>query len=207
MYSPPHYREGRDNLIVEVVRRFSFATLITAGTDGPFVSHLPLLLDETGRSLLGHCARANPQWRHFAEGQTVTAIFQGPHAYISPAWYRPQSDNVPTWNYVAVHARGKASLINAPEDVYASMQTLVRHFEAKYETGWSLPEAANADLEALCRAIVVFRIDIQETQAKFKLSQKEEPPNRENVIRQLPLSQGSDGAGVAEYMKKVLGSN
>ena len=202
IYSPGHYKETKSDLIFDVIRRFSFATIISASPDGPFVSHLPLLL-ENDQTLLGHCARANPQWRHFAEGQTITSIFHGPHAYISPAWYKPQTDNVPTWNYVAVHTRGKAVLIEEPNETYAAMTKLVQHFETKYETGWSLPNDKSADLTALQKAIVVFSIEIQDIQAKFKLSQKQDSSDRETVIRELPKNQGHEGQLVADYMRVV----
>src|SRR5689334_21322792 len=95
----------------EFIRRHSFATLVTISSSGPVASHLPLLLDaEAGPhgSLLGHMARANPQWRT-AEGEAL-AIFLGPHAYVSPAWYG-EPGTVPTWNYVAVHAYGTFRLV------------------------------------------------------------------------------------------------
>jgi transcriptional regulator len=202
MSSPNHYKETNSELTSEVIRRFSFATIITSSLNGPFVSHLPLLLEDE-RTLLGHCARANPQWRHFAEGQSVTSIFHGPHAYISPAWYQPKSANVPTWNYVVIHTRGKATLVEDPQEVFAAMTKIVNHFEAAYETGWSLPAEMNGDLAALHKAIVVFRIKIENIEAKFKLSQKQDSVDRETVIRELPKNQGHEGQLVAEFMGKV----
>ncbi len=206
MYSPAHYQEERSDLILESIRRYSFATIITMGKEGPFVSHLPLILEGEGESqtLIGHCARANPQWRHFAEGQEVTAIFHGPHAYISPAWYLPLPDNVPTWNYVAVHVKGSAQIVENHTDAYRILKTVVRHFESEYGTGWSLPAHANTELEALVKAIVAFRIDIKDVQAKFKLSQKQTAADRENVIEQLPKFAGPEGSAVSEYMKLVM---
>lgn len=204
-YTPPHYLESRSDLILEVIQKYGFATVITSSSSGPFISHIPLVL-ENKQTLLGHCARANPHWRHFAEGQIVTTIFNGPHAYISPAWYEPQVDNVPTWNYVAVHVRAKATIIEDQAEIYRAMVKLVNYFETKYKTNWSLPLAEDKELESLYKAIVVFRLDIQDIQAKFKLSQKQPSRDRENVITQLPSSQGSEGASLAEYMSRVMSS-
>lgn len=118
IYSPNHYKENRNELIFQIIRNYSFATLITQSSDGPFVSHLPLLLEFMGDKpfLLGHCAKANPHWKQFEDGEKITILFHGPHSYISPAWYQPKSDNVPTWNYATVHIQGRAAIISAPEE-------------------------------------------------------------------------------------------
>lgn len=201
MYSPSHYSENSDERILETIRRNSFATVITVDGGEPFVSHLPLILDGE-KTLIGHCARANPQWRHFATGQTITAIFRGPHAYISPAWYQPEPDNVPTWNYVAVHVKGKATLIEDPAESYATLAKIVRYFESRYETGWSLPTETTAELAALVRGIVSFKIAITDVQAKFKLSQRESAANRASVIEHVAKF-GDGGKEVAEYMRGI----
>mgnify|MGYP002136050831 CR=1 FL=1 len=205
MYSPTHYQENRPDLIFEAIRRYSFATVISMGKEGPFVSHLPLLLENDGSApaLVGHCARANPQWRHFSEGQEITAIFHGPHAYISPAWYQPQADNVPTWNYVAIHAKGTAQIIESSDQTFQILRTIVRHFESSYGTNWDLPDPSNVELDALVKAIVGFRIDIKDIQAKFKLSQKQPAADRSKVIEELPKVAGSEGSALVEYMRLV----
>lgn len=201
IYSPAHYREERSDLIFEVMRRFEFATVVTIASNEPFVSHLPLILDASGNTLIGHCARANPQWRHFVDNGLVTVIFNGPHAYISPAWYQPKPDNVPTWNYVAVHVRAKAHIVDDVEESYSIMKTMVDHFEAKYKTGWSLPDEKSDELMSLLKGIVSFRLEIESVQGKFKLSQKQDGVSRENIIGKLPDYMGFEGAEVAEYMR------
>ncbi len=205
MYSPAHYAEDRPELILEVIRRYNLATMITQAPGGaPFISHLPLLLDEGGQFLLGHSARANPSWRHFADGQTVTAIFHGPNAYVSPAWYQPKSDNVPTWNYVAVHVKGVATVNEEPLATYQILQTLSQHFETYYGTRWSLPSEPNTELMDLLKHIVAFRLEIKEVQAKFKLSQKQSDGERTVVMRELPKVAGSMGEGVSDFMARVV---
>ena len=186
MYIPPHYIEARSDLIFETIRRFSFATIVTSDDEFPQISHLPLILEGSNKSLIGHCARANPHWQQFAKTQLVTAIFSGPSAYISPAWYQPQPDNVPTWNYVAIHVRGAVELIEEPAEVYSVMQTMVSFFESRQGTGWDLPQVPNKSLEAQLSAIVAFRINIKEINAQFKLSQAQNARNRNAVIQNLP---------------------
>src|SRR4051812_31444270 len=101
MYVPNHFAERELATLHAAIERYSFAMLVSGAADSLTASHLPLLLDRSGGergTLLGHMARANTQWRE-AAGQSVLAIFSGPHAYISPQWYEA-SEVVPTWNYV-----------------------------------------------------------------------------------------------------------
>ena len=207
MYSPSHYVEKRDGLIFQVMEKYSFATLITQSSEGSMVSHLPLLLEFNNGvpKLVGHCAKANLQWKHFAEGRPVTIVFQGPHSYISPAWYQPKPDNVPTWNYVAVHVEGKAEVQSNPQDAYAALKKLVVHFEDEYQTGWLLPEKPSEELKRLVSGIVAFEFRIEKIQAKFKLSQKQNPVDRDNVMTQLQ-KMGSEQNGIADFMNKVMDS-
>lgn len=205
MYSPHHYRENREDLIYEIIQNFSFATLISVTSEGPFVSHLPVLLDPEKKTLLSHCARANPHWKHFQDDNPVTVVFTGPHAYISPAWYEPDTGNVPTWNYVAVHIKGTARIIEDIHESWKLMNKLVQHYENHYKTGWSLPTEPNEVLKNdLHRGITVFEISMEHIDAKFKLSQKQSPQDRNSVIENLPSTAGEQGKLLAEYMKKVL---
>lgn len=205
IYSPAHYKEDRSDLIYEIIRDYSFATIITQSEDGPVISHLPLLLEvnDSGPVLLGHCAKANPQWKQFAEGQKLTVIFHGPHSYISPAWYDPKSDNVPTWNYATVHIQGIASIIPAPQETFEILQKTTKKFENEYGTGWNLPQEPNEELNQLLRQIVAFRIEVKDIQAKFKLSQKQNILERNNVIENLS-KMNEEQQAVAQLMRDVL---
>ena len=189
MYSPKHYDTQNENLILRIVKENQFATLIS----GDEVSHLPLLLDR-GDRLIGHMARANPQWKTFP-GKTLS-IFQGPHGYISPAWYNEAADNVPTWNYVAVHVRGEARVIQSIDAVFETMETLVKTIEEFYGTGWELKR--NTDLEKLSRAIVAFEITDLTFPGKLKLSQKIAPDEHARVVENLDTL---GNASLAEWMR------
>ena len=116
MYVPTAFAETDEGKLHEFMQAYSFGLLVSTHGGEPFATHLPFLLDRNAGphgTLVGHMARANPHW-HDLEGQTVLAVFSGPHAYISPTWY--ESENVvPTWNYVAVHAYGICRLVNDPE--------------------------------------------------------------------------------------------
>lgn len=205
MYTPTHYRENNENLAIEVMKNFSFATLISATPDGPFISHLPVLIDPDKKTLLSHCARANPHWKYFNNNNPVTVVFTGPHSYISPAWYEPDPGNVPTWNYVAVHVKGTARIIEDIDASWTMMNKLVQHYEKYNKTSWNLPESPNEILKNdLHRGITVFEININHIESKFKLSQNQSSIDRNSIIENLSHGTSEQGRVLAEYMKKVI---
>src|SRR5688572_11201734 len=134
MYLPRHFHEQDPEQLFALMRQHSFATLVTAGSDGvPFATHLPFLVEPEaaphGR-LCAHMARPNPHWRGFSEDREALVIFQGPHAYVSPTWYAT-SPQVPTWNYATVHAYGSPRVIEAQDEVLR----ILRDSAATYEPG------------------------------------------------------------------------
>ncbi len=158
IYVPPHFRiEDRERL-AGFMRAHAFATLVSAGGAGLHVSHVPLLVDVDGETicLRGHLARANEQWKTLEEAQHVTAIFHGPHAYVSPSWYVTQP-SVPTWNYAVVHAHGAARITEEAE-----LHEVVNELSAVYEAGnrppWKLSEQPAPYVSSMLGMIVGFEI-------------------------------------------------
>ncbi|MCA9095382.1 MAG: FMN-binding negative transcriptional regulator, partial [Planctomycetaceae bacterium] len=184
MYLPETFVERDAAVLARVIREESFATLISQHAGAPFASHVPLLLEEGTRSaegelrgrLIGHVARANPQWKS-ADGETVLAIFHGPHAYVSPTCYG-QGDAVPTWNYIAVHVSGKLTIIEDRERLREIVARTVEYFEATREPRWSLEQASEEFIEKLLGGIVGFEIEIERVEGKFKLSQNQTEQRR-----------------------------
>src|SRR5262245_35101125 len=139
MYVPAHFAEPDLIKLHEAIECYSFATLVSQSGGEPFASHLPLLLDRDRGScgmLIGHMARANPQWQD-AAGQRVLAVFSGPHAYISPTWYEAEKV-VPTWNYVAVHAYGRLELIEDGGEAEGVLRRTIGTYEASQRSPWQL---------------------------------------------------------------------
>ena len=203
MYIPKHFREDDLNTLHNLIREYSFATLITQHEDTPFASHLPFILDaQRGQNgtLLAHMARANPQWHDFVSEQEVLVIFQGPHAYISPSWYEVEL-SVPTWNYAVVHAYGIPRLIKDDEELFELLQILIKTHEAQFENQWPF-QLPDDYLQKMIRGIVGFEIEITRLEGKFKLSQNRTESERENVIAS--LQQSSDTLTIAELMKNRL---
>jgi transcriptional regulator len=204
MYVPPLFHEPDRARILDLVERYSFATLVTSTPEGPFVSHVPFLLDRDRGphgTLLGHLARANPQWKHFESNDRVLAVFTGPHCYVSPSWYAPNPANVPTWNYAVVHARGPAKLVAPGKETLAVVKRLTELHEPSVGGTYSVA-MDNAALEKLSQGIVAFTIEIAELTGKFKLSQNRPEGDRVSVLEHLSASGDPAARDVAALMKR-----
>jgi transcriptional regulator len=205
MYVPKAFEKGDLGWAQALMRRESFALLVTAGDDGaPFATHLPLHLDAARGAegtLVGHVARANPHWRHFDGRRQAMAVFQGPHAYVSPSWYasRPM---VPTWNYAAVHAYGAPAVI---EDE-GRVRDLLRGLSGTYETGrpapWRLDELPAHYLAGMIRGIVAFEMPIARIEAKAELGQNRAPADLAGAIAGLRAAGDPLSLAVAAMMEE-----
>ena len=204
MYMPERYVEDDPERISELLAGYGFAVVVTVDAEGsPFASHLPLLHDPRSGPLgtiVGHMARANPQWRQFDRAHDVLAVFSGPHAYVSPSWYETHPA-VPTWNYAAVHVYGRARVIDDPAAARAHMQRLVEHHEASFEAPWrmDLPQPYET---SMLRAIVAFEIEISRLEGKFKLSQNRDEIDRRNVADRLDALGHDDAKALARLMRQ-----
>lgn len=204
MYIPEHFKETNPERISALIEGYPFGMLVTAPDGAPFVSHLPFLFGHSAGSqgkLLGHMARANPQWQHFAEGSEVLAVFQGPHAYVSPSWY--SSPGVPTWNYAVVHLRGKPLLIEGEPELEALVEQLTHVHESHMPSPWK-PNLTGERRSKLLNMIVGFEIEITHIQGKFKLSQNRPLEDQQRVVEELSQSNNQTDTAVAKLMSGVI---
>ena len=142
MYVPQRFAAPDSEAPLTLIENHGFATLVTPSADECHVTHLPLLLDREKDRLLGHMARANGHHEHL-ENNRSTAIFTGPHAYMSPNWY--PSDTVPTWNYVVVHVQAVASLITNADELFGLIDRLTRQYESSLSNPWQVARDAVVD--------------------------------------------------------------
>lgn len=189
LYVPSHFRVEDREVLDTFIAENAFGTLVSSGPQGLQVSHIPFLAERAADGklhLLGHVARANPHAALLAEAEHVVAIFQGPHAYVSPSWYE-HHPAVPTWNYAVVHAHGRASLMDA-----AALRDLLERLSAKYEAGrpnaWSMRGAPSEFIDKLLGVITGFSIAVERLEAKFKLSQNRPADDAQRVIAALETS-------------------
>ncbi len=203
MYIPPHFAEHNKQEIEQLVREFSFATLVSVHDNIPWATHIPLeLVIETDGQwwLHGHVARANPQWKNFESLPDVLAIFMGPHTYVSPSWYNHK--NVPTWNYTAVHLYGKPMLVEGAE-LEAMLQKLMNKYEALHaEKPQGYHEIPERTLAIDLRGVVGFKIEVTRIQAISKLSQNRDAESHASVIEHLKQTGEQNAQRIAVAMKK-----
>ncbi len=204
MYVPSSFRETNADTLFEFIKQHSFGMLVSQVDELPFVSHLPFLVDrETGDHgrLIGHMARANPQWIDAAGD--VLVVFSGPHAYISPTWY--ESDKVvPTWNYVAVHVYGTLQIIDDEESLIGIVRDYVDTYEKSMPQPWVLDTLSGDFIHALVQQIVGFEILVTRIEGKWKLSQNHTVERRQKVIGVLGEADDDDSRKIAALMQQTL---
>lgn len=197
MYIPKHFQHTDIADIQHFIQAYAFATLITQVDGIPYATHLPIYMESTQPlRLSGHLAKANPQWQHFSPQQRVLIIFQGPHAYISPTWYK--TAGVPTWNYAAVHVYGYVTLIQDKERLQQLVCTLSRHYEGGGDNAWQAQFSPQ-----LLDAIVGFEMVVDDIQAKYKLSQNRSQTDRYHIQQALRASHSEQAQLVAELMQTI----
>lgn len=194
MYIPKHFLIDDRAILLTFMRSYPFATLIT---QNPLqATHLPFEIEEN--RLLGHMARANPQWKSLCN-EDVLVVFQGPHAYISPEWYTTAPE-VPTWNYMVVHAYGK---VTVSRDREANVRQLVQMTQTFEQNATEPEESSLHYIQKLESAVVCFEMEITRLEGKFKLSQNKKLENRESVISHLGNSQNAFDRCMAQWMIKL----
>lgn len=200
MYIPPAFHLSDKAEQIAFMRDYLFALVVSVGPDGiPVATHLPFVVEEGPDgtlNLLAHFAKNNPQWQYI-EGQTTLVVFSEPHAYISPGWYGKEQ-NVPTWNYVAVHAYGKATLMQQESAAFAILEKQIHTYEPAYAAQWArLPQAYK---QAMAQAIVAFSITVTRLEGQRKLSQNKPLSDQENVKSRLLQSEDSTARAIGAMM-------
>jgi transcriptional regulator len=204
MYVPATFHIRDRATILAFMRQYNFATLVSSDAGQLHATHLPLTVEAQGVGpdapiiLRGHLARANPQARALEAGGKHLAIFQGPHAYVSATHYTAV-ENVPTWNYTAVHAYVTAQTHTGQADKLGTLQALVAATEPAYQAQWdSLPQRYR---DGMLNGIVAFEARVIRLEAKFKLSQNRSRADQERVADGLAASAHPDAAATGRLMK------
>lgn len=201
MHIPNYYKNESLAEVKNFLIENSFGILINQ-TNGKLTgTHIPMELDtdEHGADVLvGHIAKANPQWKNFNKGEEILAIFNGPHAYVSSSWY--EKENVPTWNYIAVHVYGTIKIIEGAE-LLASLKKLVDKYEANSENPVAVEKMSPRTLKQI-NGIVGFSIKITEIQAAYKLSQNRNESDYHNIVDKLENTGDTISNKVAKEMKE-----
>ena len=211
MYVPPHFKGNRDQA-KDLIRQNSFASLISLDDAGlPYVTHLPLHLEERPSStlradgsaqsnfvLLGHVAKPNPHWRYLQARPQAVATFLGPHAYMSPRVY-PDLARVPTWNYLAVHCTLQATLVEDPASKDALLKKLIGDHEPPYAEQWLGMDEEFAS--KMLAGIVAFELKVVDLQCKIKLNQHR--PEAHVAMKAIYAAGDSDEQALAGWIDRL----
>jgi transcriptional regulator len=191
MYIPRANEEKRIPVLHQLIKAEPLAALVTLSSGGLFASHLPMILEEEGAALgilRGHVARANLQWRDLNPSVDALPIFSGPQHYITPSWYPSTSEDgkeVPTWNYVVVHAYGSLKVIEDKEWLMNHLEQLTDQSEAKASIPWRVSDAPADFIHSLLNGIIGFELPINKLEGKWKVSQNRSDRDKHGVIEGL----------------------
>lgn len=204
MYMPKHFASEDIAIANDVMDQNAFATFLTHGDDLE-ISHIPIIRMDDGSKfgkLIGHVAKPNPQGNHFDGNLTATAIFSGPHAYVSPSWYTTP-EMVPTWNYAAIHAHGKPTAVEDVTAVRGIMDELVSRFESDDTGNWSTAQLSEKRMIGQMKGIVAFEMPIERLEIKLKMSQNRSHADADGVIAALSESPRETDRDTARMMAAI----
>ncbi|RUO29732.1 transcriptional regulator [Aliidiomarina sedimenti] len=207
MYVPRHFAEDDKARLHQYIRDYGFGVLIVADENGIEANHVPFYLsgnDASLGTLQCHVARNNPVWNRLLDGGRVLVVFQGPDAYISPSWYPTKAETgrvVPTWNYLAVHAEGKATVIEDPVWLQQHLHNLTDQHESKMSDPWSVTDAPSDYTQRLMQVIVGIEIKIEALTGKLKASQNLPERNRAGVKAGLEETEAGNTHTMAKFIR------
>jgi transcriptional regulator len=188
MYIPRHNEEKRVSVMHALIVSRPLATLVTLGVSGLFASHIPMILEDDGSEfgvLKGHISRANTQWKDFVPTVDALAIFAGHQHYITPTWYpgtKEHGKEVPTWNYVVVHAYGPLKVIQDEQWLRINVEKLTNIHESASPVPWKVSDAPENFIKSQLKGIVGLEQPIQRLEGKWKVSQNRTEQDRNGVI-------------------------
>ena len=195
-YPPPHHQDHNVEHMIEVIKAYPLATVISVYEDEPLVTHMPLIYREDGK-LIGHIDIYNPQMPLLRDGNKLTVIFSGPQCYISPSVYT--TTQLPTWNYIMVHLKGTVEAIESKEALKDSLIKMTEFLEQpdhKYVLEPDNPRMArNLDY------IKMFEISIDQWEGKFKLSQDKKKGDMINAKEELIRANQQN---IKDFLNKVF---
>ncbi|MEW9577361.1 FMN-binding negative transcriptional regulator [Bacillus toyonensis] len=200
MYIPKYFKVTDIDEIREFIQMNSFGTIVTTKQGKPIATHIPLELNKQGDDyyITGHMAYGNPQWRTLEDCEDVLVMYQGPHAYISSSWY--EKENVPTWNYQAIHVYGTASILSEKE-LQQDLMVLLKKYENHRENAVLWDKLSLPLLEKELKGIIGFKIKVKEIQAAYKLSQNRNKEDYLNIVNKLYGEEESNSQQIAKVME------
>ncbi len=197
MYTPAYAKNENEEELKDFIRKNGFGIVVSTVDGKLWATHIPLIL--VGDKLQGHISRGNKQWRALPQNEEVMVIFQGPHTYVSSSWY--DHENVPSWNYLAVHVYGKAHM-QSEEELIESLRQLTNKYEKDSVHPISVDTMSKKFLHTELRGTIGFEITIERMEASYKLSQNRDEKNHTQIISELEKRGDENSVSVANEMRK-----
>ena len=207
MYLPRAFQESDEEQLHAFIRAHPLATFVSTDADGLCANHFPMLVERNPDGTLvlrGHVARANPLWRSLEQHPQALAIFHDPGLYITPSWYPSKQEDgrvVPTWNYVAVHVRGRARAVDDPLWLRSFLTRLTDVNESKFALPWKITDAPDDHVERQVKAIVGIELAITRIVGKWKVSQNRTAKDAEGVVAGLKEQGDPVSLTMAEWVE------
>lgn len=201
MYIPNSFQFKEHAEKIAFIKKYSFATIVTDKDGIPIATQLPFFIDDSSDKLLltSHFSIANEQAKYIEEN-TSLVIFAEPHAYISPRHY-DKHESVPTWDYIVVHAYGKAKIVEQEASRMKVLEQMICFYEEDYLQQWkSLPDKFK---RGMIKGIVAFQLEVTDLQGQSKLSQNKTDAERERIVKHLETSKNSVEKDIASYIKTL----
>jgi transcriptional regulator len=196
MYAPKHFAESDPVVLRNAVRQIRAGEFVTFGSDGLEASFIPLLISDDAGTVTGHLAKGNGQWRRADVSVPALVTWVGPDEYVSPSYYPSKQEHgkvVPTWNYIAVQAKGVVTFHDDDTWTRSHVEALTNFHEAAMASPWSVDDAPSDFIDGLVKAIVGIELRVTSIEGKWKLSQNRPQPDIAGVISGLE-SQGTGSA-------------
>jgi transcriptional regulator len=203
MYKFSYFQEENPEIVLEFMQKYSFTILTGFDETYPVATHVPLDVKVINDKIIftGHMMKNTDHHKAFEKNDNVLVIFNGPHCYVSAQWYTTQNV-ASTWNYIAVHAKGKISFTDEP-----STKNIIEQITGKYEIGQSAAAFKNLPekyVDGLVKAIIGFTIEVESIDNVFKLSQNHNEADRLSIIHNLRKRSDDDSRVIAEEMEKRI---
>jgi transcriptional regulator len=201
MHPNPSYRQPSDDQHRAFAQNRAFGTLCINAPDGPLLAHVPFALDDSGKTAHLHLVRSNPILRSLDQPVPAVIAIAGADGYVSPDWYKVD-DQVPTWNYVAVHLRGTLQRLPQPEmRAMLDMQSAIYEGRLRPKTPWTTAKMTPEILEKMMRQIVPCRLSITAIDGTWKLSQNKPDAVRMRTAGAIQSGIGSELEQLAALMR------
>lgn len=173
MHPAPVFKVTDEARLLAWIEAHPFMTLAAAPAGRLFVAQTPVVVRRLSRGMAldFHLSRANALSDALADGFQGVLLSLGPNAYISPDWYE-SADQVPTWNYISVEAKGAVTALDEG-GLVAQIDALSAQEEARLRSKapWTRAKLTPGVFERMTRAIIGARLTVERLEGTFKLGQ------------------------------------